>query len=120
MSQSTGEFCDMIFEVVMLDDRTEDADHDGLREATEEDKHGTSDVRFDTDGDGFGDSLEILKNSSPTDSNAWPDYPLIGWGDNQASELQAPDASGIIMISTGQYHNLGLKIDGSVRFFQQM
>jgi alpha-tubulin suppressor-like RCC1 family protein len=110
----TGEFCDMIFEVVMLDDRTEDADHDGLSEATEEDSHGTSDVRFDTDGDGFGDPLEILKNSSPTDSSAWPDYPLIGWGDNQASELLAPDASGIAMISTGQDHNLGLKIDGSV------
>jgi len=41
------------FVITMQDDRTEDADHDGLSESEEEQLHGTSDSLYDTDGDGL-------------------------------------------------------------------
>lgn len=111
---SGGNFHEQVFVIEMSDDRTEDADHDGLSEADEEDVHGTSDLKFDSDGDGFGDRIEIQQNFSPTDANEWPDYQLVGWGSNEAGELEAPVASMFLALSTGQYHSLGLKADGTV------
>ena len=111
---ATGGILEQAFLIEMTDDRTEDADHDGISEADEEDVHGTSDGRFDTDGDGFSDRLEILKDFSPLDDSEWPDYPLVGWGSNEAGELEAPVGSVILALSTGQYHSLGLQDDGTV------
>lgn len=113
-TDAEGGFQEQAFVIEMTDDRTEDADHDGMSEAEEEDVRGTSDSRFDTDGDGFGDRIEILKNSSPVDAGEWPDYPLVGWGSNEADELNAPVASVILALSAGQYHSLCLLDDGMV------
>jgi hypothetical protein len=110
----TGNFHERAFVIEMTDDRTEDADHDGLSEADEEDVHGTSDLKFDSDGDGFGDRIEIQQDFSPTDANEWPDYQLVGWGSNEAGELEAPVESVFLALSTGQYHSLGLKADGTI------
>ena len=110
-----GEFFEQAIVILMGDDRTEDADGDGLSEADEEDIHGTSDVVFDTDADGFGDGVEISGNSSPMNAAEWPDYPIVGWGDFRSGELRSDaGASGLLTISSGQSHNLGLKPDGTV------
>ncbi|MDE0597038.1 MAG: hypothetical protein OSB65_17500 [Roseibacillus sp.] len=47
------------FVVQVIDDRSEDADGDGLTELTEEEIHGTSDTESDSDEDGLEDGVEI-------------------------------------------------------------
>ncbi|MEO5916487.1 MAG: cadherin domain-containing protein [Luteolibacter sp.] len=113
-TDSTGKTFDQPLLIPMLDDRTEDADGDGLTESQEEDLYGTSDVNVDSDGDGFGDRIEVINGSSPTNPNSMPNYALVGWGSNQAKELLAPDDAAFSSISTGQYHSLGLKPAGTV------
>ena len=110
-SNSADEFFEKVFVIEMLDDRTEDADGDGLGEAEEEDIHGTSDLLFDTDGDGFGDRIEFLRNSSPTDGNDWPDYPLVGWGANGNGQTTVPAAARgqVQWISAGLRHSFALR-----------
>jgi hypothetical protein len=48
-----------VFTVTVLDDRSEDADGDGLSEADEEDRYGTSDTLRDSDRDGLDDAKEV-------------------------------------------------------------
>ena len=48
-----------VFQIVVLDDRTEDVDGDGLTEAEEEDRYGTSDLLRDSDQDGLEDPKEV-------------------------------------------------------------
>lgn len=113
-TDGTGNNIERSLVIGMIDDRTEDADGDGLSEMTEEDVYGTSDLKADSDDDGFGDWIEVLYSSSPTDAQDWPDYPLIGWGNNGSGELRTPDDAGFSKVSTGQSHSLGLKSDGTV------
>ncbi|MEI6607436.1 MAG: CARDB domain-containing protein, partial [Verrucomicrobiota bacterium] len=54
------------FTLTLLDDNTEDGDHDGLTDA-EEDAHGTSRTHPDTDGDGLEDGAEVnTHHTNPT------------------------------------------------------
>lgn len=110
---SADNYFDQVFLLTMVDDETEDNDQDGLNEV-QEDLLGTNDRMVDTDGDGFNDGIESQLNSSPTDINEWPDYPLVGWGHNTKRELMAPGNAGFSMLSSSQTHGLGLKYDGTV------
>ncbi|MEP4077943.1 putative Ig domain-containing protein [Haloferula sp.] len=100
--------------VILIDDRSEDADNDGLTEAEEEDVHGTSDLDFDSDDDGIGDSIEVGLGTSPVDGNVWPEYALLGWGANPSGELQAPFDGTFRTLDAGQRHGAAHKFDGSV------
>lgn len=110
----SGQFVESPFFLQFGDDRTEDADGDGLTESREEDILGTSDLVFDTDADGFGDRYESLGHSSPWDPQSWPEYPVIGWGGNVGGELRPPDEAPFYKLATGQQHSLGLRTDGTV------
>ena len=65
VTDSGGLFLESAFVITINDDRTEDADGDGLTEAEEEDIHGTSDVLADTDSDGVNDGVEVAFGFSP-------------------------------------------------------
>ena len=58
--------------IILNDDRDEDYDNDGLTEAQEEDIHGTSDLIYDTDGDGYSDGIEIISARDPLDAKNFP------------------------------------------------
>ena len=58
--------------VRVVDDRSEDADLDGLTEAQEEDLYGSSDQLLDTDGDGHSDTNEAFAGSSLVDPMSTP------------------------------------------------
>ena len=58
--------------VRVVDDRSEDADLDGLTEAQEEDLYGSSDLLLDTDGDGHSDTNEAFAGSSLVDPISTP------------------------------------------------
>ena len=105
---------EQILTVQMTDDRSEDVDADGLTEAEEEDLYGTSDLSYDSDLDGIGDGIEVAENTSPADPGDWPDYPLLGWGDNHLGELNGAANDHTVSISTGQDHSVSLGFDGSV------
>ena len=47
-----------VITLYLIDDRTEDADGDGLTEAQEEDIYGTSDLNLNSDDDGYTDAEE--------------------------------------------------------------
>ncbi|MEO8616908.1 MAG: putative Ig domain-containing protein [Luteolibacter sp.] len=102
-------------QIEMTDDRTEDADGDGLTEAEEEDVYGTSDVAYDSDLDGVGDGVEVAANTSPTNANQWPPNALLGWGDSEGGKLGATVDADTLAISTGQDHGLALQGNGTVR-----
>jgi alpha-tubulin suppressor-like RCC1 family protein len=110
----SGRWIEVPFILPLGDDRSEDADADGLSEEEEEDIHGSSDTDSDTDGDGYTDRSEVIGGSSPTDSQAWPDSPLIAWGLPPAGASLAPHAAPLYQLTTGQQHSLGLTTNGGV------
>lgn len=59
-SSHAGGSTEEAFVVQVIDDRSEDADGDGLTELTEEEIHGTSDTESDSDEDGLEDGVEIF------------------------------------------------------------
>ncbi|MFP6884340.1 MAG: C25 family cysteine peptidase [Roseibacillus sp.] len=59
-SSHAGGSIEESFIVQVIDDRSEDADGDGLTELTEEEIHGTSDTESDSDEDGLEDGVEIF------------------------------------------------------------
>jgi hypothetical protein len=67
-----GLFFDEIIMVKVTDVRTEDTDLDGLTEEEEEDLYGSSDLLFDTDKDGYGDTSEVNFGSNPVDPFSTP------------------------------------------------
>lgn len=69
---STGNAYEEAFTITVNDDRTEDADGDGLTEAVEEDTYGTSDTDLDSDGDGYNDDVEVGAGSDPADDTSTP------------------------------------------------
>jgi len=114
-TDSAGGSVQVPLTIEMLDDTTEDSDHDGLSEEDEELAHGTSDVNFDSDGDGIGDGVEVQAGRSPINPDDWPDdYPLVGWGANPDAALQPPFAGGVAALSTGSAMGLVLKTDGNL------
>lgn len=104
------------FSITFLDDRTEDIDRDGLTEAQEEDMHGSSDLTYDTDGDGFGDGYEVSNNSLPLEASSIPTGTLlVAWGKNNRGQTSRPAGLGdVIDLAAGLEHNLALRTDGTV------
>lgn len=107
---------EQVISIRLLDDRSEDADKDGLTEAEEEDVHGTSDTAHDTDGDGFGDGFEISRGTSPTRSTSFPSGQiLVAWGNGDYGQVKQPFVTGeVVALAAGWRHNLALLADGSL------
>ena len=107
---------EQILTLPLLDDRTEDADGDGLTEAQEQDIYHTSDELYDTDGDGFGDLFEIQRGFLPNDPTSFPSGQiLVAWGDNTDGQTDVPAGlANVIALAAGSGHNLALKSDGTV------
>lgn len=114
VTDSHWETLERVFIITMSDNRQEDADFDGLTEAQEEDLHGTSDVVFDSDGDGVGDGAEIAAGTPPKNGAIWPATSILGWGSFRDRQRSVPAGAGFVGLSTGQNHSLALKSDGSV------
>lgn len=113
VTTSSGSF-EKDFTLDIADDRQEDADRDGLKEEREEDELHTSDVLYDSDGDGIGDGHEVSAGTSPTDPGVWPPTSFVGWGNSSEGERAAPAGGGVIALATGQYHSLALQTSQSV------
>lgn len=107
---------EQVIALTFLDDRTEDADGDGLTEAEEEDTHLTSDTLYDTDGDGFGDGFEVARGFAPKNAAVFPNgRTLVEWGNAADGWTDLPlGLDDVIDISAGAVHSLALKGDGSV------
>ncbi len=105
-----------ILSLTFMDDRTEDADGDGLTEAEEEDTHLTSDLTVDSDDDGFGDGFEVAQGTSPTDGNISPGGSLVAaWGADDSGQTSVPVPTGELLdLAAGRSHSLGLRVDGTV------
>lgn len=108
VTDSTGLKYTDVIRIEVVDDRSEDADQDGLTEEAEEDIHGTSDLLYDTDGDGVGDGAELAIGTSPTDPDDWPQTSLLAWGRQKNGELAVPHNGGYSVLATGQFHSLAM------------
>ncbi|MGB6221378.1 hypothetical protein [Haloferula sp.] len=113
---TSGVVLEQAVAIGLLDDRTEDADGDGLSEADEEDLHSSSDLLYDTDGDGFGDAYEVANGTLPGDDSSKPTGSVIlAWGSDVDGQLTIPGTLGeVAEVSAGLGHNLALRSDGSV------
>jgi sulfoxide reductase heme-binding subunit YedZ len=49
-----------------------DSDFDGITDSAETSVYKTDPLKFDTDGDGYGDGVEVLAKSNPLDPNSTP------------------------------------------------
>ena len=114
VEDSTLQTYEQAFVIEVIDDRHEDADGDGFTEELEEDGYGTSDVRFDTDGDGVGDKVELDAGYSPTDRTVWPRMAILGWGKANEGEQAMPSGEGFVALATGQNHSLAMSAAGEV------
>lgn len=110
----TGLHFTQVILIRVTDDRNEDDDQDGLTEAEEEDDHGTSDLLYDSDGDGVGDAAELAIGTSPTNADDWPQTHILGWGRGRDGELAVPHNGGWSTLATGQSHSLATDLDGVV------
>lgn len=102
--------------IQFLDDRSEDADADGLTEAQEEDINQTSDLLYDTDGDGFGDGYEVAHGTSPSAAASFPTGTLlVAWGSNDNGQTNIPaNVGNVTNLAAGWGHSLALRDDGTV------
>jgi len=105
------------FTINVIDDRTEDADGDGVTEAVEEDTYGTSDTNPNTDGDAFDDGLEVAAGTDPNDAN---EEPKFGLNDKlPASDSQSGDDLGFSVAIDGDTAVIGapgLNFGGGVAY----
>ncbi len=84
--QDSGAFLERVFRIEVRDDTGEDSDADGLSQA-DETKVGTSDFRLDSDGDGYGDALEIELGFDPSLEE---DTPRTFWRETRRIKIQNP------------------------------
>ncbi|MGL4398834.1 MAG: hypothetical protein ACRCXD_03110 [Luteolibacter sp.] len=113
-ADAVSAFTEQVFTVILTDNRTEDADRDGLSETAEEDQHGTSDLKPDSDHDGIGDAAEILDQTSPTNPLVFSDYPLVAWGANDAGSTAVPYGRTYAALSAGGVHATAKRYNRSV------
>ncbi len=99
-----------------VDDRNEDLDGDGLSEAAEEDLYQTSDLLYDTDGDGFGDRFEVERGWNPDDSSSVPNgRMLLNLGaSDQGRSTQPSGVADLIDVSAGAAHSIAVTSAGDV------
>lgn len=116
VTDSNFDVLEKSFTISLVDVRTEDADGDGMSEASEEDTFGTSDVAYDSDGDGFGDPYEIARGFVATSSSSFPQGALVvGWGDNASGQVTIPAGlNDVLDIAAGAAHSLALRENGTV------
>jgi len=114
VTDAVGLSCENVVVITLSDNRQEDADGDGLTQAIEEDVYGTSDLLFDTDGDGFGDGAEVAAGTSPTDPNDFPATWVVSWGDFSTGEQLTPREAGLDRLAAGQSLGLATRTTGSV------
>ena len=112
-TDSDGNRFDAVLDLTLIDDRSEDADRDGLTEAEEEDSFGISDTEYDSDGDFISDGWEVDGGSSPTDPGSIPDRAIFGWGSNHYGQIEVPPGD-FVSLDAGYRHSLGLRTDGTV------
>lgn len=99
-----------------VDDLGEDVDGDGLTEGEEDNQHQTSDLLYDTDGDGYGDRFEVERGSNANDAQSVPSgRMLLNLGANdQGRNTQPPGLTEIIDVSAGAVHSIAVTSSGSV------
>ena len=89
-----------VIKIIITDDRAEDFDRDGLIESQEEDLYGSSDIIFDTDGDGYSDSVEVGEGTDPIDSLSFPNLPLEINIDHDIEQITLTWRRGILQFSS--------------------
>ncbi|MEI7621172.1 MAG: ferric reductase-like transmembrane domain-containing protein [Candidatus Moraniibacteriota bacterium] len=67
-----------------------DSDLDGLTDQGENQIYHSDPQQMDTDGDGFGDGVEVLAGSDPLDTKAYPGAPAVS--EAKVSTKEAPTA----------------------------
>ncbi|MDP3850864.1 MAG: hypothetical protein Q8Q59_10195 [Luteolibacter sp.] len=113
-TDATGLAFEQSIHIPLANDPNEDVDRDGLTEWLEL-EYGTSDLLYDSDGDGVGDAAEIAAGTDPLHPDQWPQTSVLGWGRSLNGEQAVPASGEFCMLSTGHTHSLALGTDGEVR-----